>query len=286
MSRAVPMYDPADPDLRESVELRQLAYSLDEDLYELSQRIEKFSSLWKVKISESGSKIQEVLTALDSATGILPKIAEDAELSTRRIPPFPPTAVERVLEGGTPPEPPGTYELVMLLNSVEGQHEPKELDSSAAEEALAWLIGNHHPSLKRLEELADWCRDHRPRPLTKTRTVLIEDLYEAAKQGHHEDLPAENRWRSYVAVVQKNEESDFSVDFPDFPGCVTADSTLDTAREMAQEALELHASGIFEDGDELPFPSRELPPGGDDIVALFFVELDLDRLRDGGKTSC
>ena len=45
------------------------------------------------------------------------------------------------------------------------------------------------------------------------------------------------------------------MDFPDFPGCVSAGATLDEARHMAQEALELHVAGMIEGGDQLPFPS-------------------------------
>jgi predicted RNase H-like HicB family nuclease len=43
--------------------------------------------------------------------------------------------------------------------------------------------------------------------------------------------------RHYVAVVHKDKDSDFGVSFPDFPGAVTAASSLDEAVEMAAEAL-------------------------------------------------
>jgi predicted RNase H-like HicB family nuclease len=45
------------------------------------------------------------------------------------------------------------------------------------------------------------------------------------------------------------------VDFPDFPGCVTAGATLEDARRMAAEALELHVEGMVEDGTPIPPPS-------------------------------
>lgn len=60
---------------------------------------------------------------------------------------------------------------------------------------------------------------------------------------------------SYIGLIRKDADSDFGVDFPDFPGCVSAGATLDEARRMAQEALELHVSGMVEDGEELPAPS-------------------------------
>jgi predicted RNase H-like HicB family nuclease len=60
---------------------------------------------------------------------------------------------------------------------------------------------------------------------------------------------------SYIGLIRKDADSDFGVDFPDFPGCVSAGATLDEARRMAQEALELHVGGMLEDGEELPAPS-------------------------------
>ncbi|TCS59964.1 type II toxin-antitoxin system HicB family antitoxin [Varunaivibrio sulfuroxidans] len=60
----------------------------------------------------------------------------------------------------------------------------------------------------------------------------------------------------YIALLRKEEESDFAVEFPDFPGCVTAGTTLDEAKDMAVEALALHIEGIREDGGGLPTPSR------------------------------
>lgn len=278
MSKATPMYDPADPSLREAVERRHLAYSLEGELSDLIKRVADFGEHFKIQIADTHNNVRKAVNALESAEGLLAQVAEKSEENARRIPPVPASAVERLLDGGPPPEPPGTYELVMLLNSVEGHHEPQAFDSYAASEALAWLIENHLPSMRRLEELADWCRVNRPRPLSKTRTILIEDLYEAAKQGHYEKLPAENRWRSFVGVVSKDDTSDFGVHFPDFPGCITADSTLDSARTMAKEALEFHISGLLEDGDEIPRTSRAIPPECDTVVAVFFVEVDLDEL--------
>ncbi|HYP37688.1 MAG TPA: type II toxin-antitoxin system HicB family antitoxin [Stellaceae bacterium] len=45
------------------------------------------------------------------------------------------------------------------------------------------------------------------------------------------------------------------MDFPDFPGCISGGTTLDEARRMAQEALELHVGGMIEDGEALPVGS-------------------------------
>jgi predicted RNase H-like HicB family nuclease len=57
---------------------------------------------------------------------------------------------------------------------------------------------------------------------------------------------------SYIGLIRKKASSDFGVDFPDFPGCVSAGTTLDEARRMAQETIEIHVSGMVKDGEELP----------------------------------
>lgn len=59
----------------------------------------------------------------------------------------------------------------------------------------------------------------------------------------------------YIALLRKQPNSDFGVDFPDFPGCITAGRNLEEARRLAAEALELHIGGMFEDGDPIPAPS-------------------------------
>ncbi len=59
----------------------------------------------------------------------------------------------------------------------------------------------------------------------------------------------------YIAYLHKDKSSDYGVSFPDFPGCVTAGSTLEEARRMAAEALAFHIQGMREDGEELPEPS-------------------------------
>jgi predicted RNase H-like HicB family nuclease len=59
----------------------------------------------------------------------------------------------------------------------------------------------------------------------------------------------------YIAYLHKDGKSDYGVSFPDFPGCVTAGSTLEEARRMAGEALSLHIAGMRDDGESIPAPS-------------------------------
>ena len=60
---------------------------------------------------------------------------------------------------------------------------------------------------------------------------------------------------NYIALIEKHEEGDFGVSFPDFPGCITSGATLDEAQKNAEEALELHVAGMQEDKDDIPAPS-------------------------------
>lgn len=59
----------------------------------------------------------------------------------------------------------------------------------------------------------------------------------------------------YIAIIHKDKDSDFGVSFPDFPGCVTAGSTLEEAKDNAIEALNFHIEGMREDGEAIPAPS-------------------------------
>jgi predicted RNase H-like HicB family nuclease len=61
--------------------------------------------------------------------------------------------------------------------------------------------------------------------------------------------------RPYIALIHKDNGSDYGVSFPDLPGCISAGSTLDEARVMAAEALELHLEGLAADGEDAPVPS-------------------------------
>jgi predicted RNase H-like HicB family nuclease len=85
----------------------------------------------------------------------------------------------------------------------------------------------------------------------------------------------------YIAYLHKAKKSDYGVSFPDFPGCVTAGSTLEEAREMAAEALALHIAGLLEDGEEIPEPSTldELrdDPAMRGAVAFLVTPLESER---------
>jgi predicted RNase H-like HicB family nuclease len=61
--------------------------------------------------------------------------------------------------------------------------------------------------------------------------------------------------RSYIGLIHKDADSHFGVSFPDFPGVITAGTSLDDARAMAEEALTFHIEGLAEDEEAIPEPS-------------------------------
>src|ERR1700734_525271 len=86
----------------------------------------------------------------------------------------------------------------------------------------------------------------------------------------------------YIAYLHKEGKSDFGVSFPDFPGCVTAGKSLDEARRRAPEALAFHITGMLEDGEKIPKPSKlddlVADPARRDAVA-FLVSADFPKSK-------
>ena len=60
---------------------------------------------------------------------------------------------------------------------------------------------------------------------------------------------------NYIGLIHKDADSHFGVSFPDFPGVITAGTSLDDARAMAEEALTFHIEGLAEDEEAIPEPS-------------------------------
>jgi predicted RNase H-like HicB family nuclease len=74
----------------------------------------------------------------------------------------------------------------------------------------------------------------------------------------------------YYGVVRKDPDSAFAVEFPDFPGCVSAADAFEAVRPNAVEALELY----LDDGRDLPPPLQLEEVGkryADDLAAGAFL---------------
>ena len=61
---------------------------------------------------------------------------------------------------------------------------------------------------------------------------------------------------TFTAVFEPEPEGGYTVHFPALRGCITYGDTLDEARDMAKEALELYLESLREDG--LPIPDDSL----------------------------
>jgi predicted RNase H-like HicB family nuclease len=55
----------------------------------------------------------------------------------------------------------------------------------------------------------------------------------------------------YAVVIEKA-RNNYSAHVPDLPGCVATGTTIDETERLIREAIDLHMSGLREDG--LPIP--------------------------------
>ena len=58
----------------------------------------------------------------------------------------------------------------------------------------------------------------------------------------------------YVVMIRRT-STGYSVDVPDLPGCVATGTTIEHARQMIAEAIEMHLELMQQSGDSPPIPS-------------------------------
>jgi predicted RNase H-like HicB family nuclease len=58
----------------------------------------------------------------------------------------------------------------------------------------------------------------------------------------------------YAIVIEKA-ESNYSAYVPDLPGCIATGATVQETEQLLREAIELHLTGLREDGLPIPEPS-------------------------------
>ena len=61
----------------------------------------------------------------------------------------------------------------------------------------------------------------------------------------------------YAIVIEKA-EANYSAYVPDLPGCIATGGTVAETEESIREAIELHLSGMREDGIPVPPPSSQV----------------------------
>jgi predicted RNase H-like HicB family nuclease len=60
------------------------------------------------------------------------------------------------------------------------------------------------------------------------------------------------------AIVIERAENNYSAYVPDLPGCVAIGATVEEAEQLIREAIELHLTGMREDGLPIPQPSSQV----------------------------
>jgi predicted RNase H-like HicB family nuclease len=92
----------------------------------------------------------------------------------------------------------------------------------------------------------------------------------------------------YVALIHKEPDTAFGVQFPDVPGCFSAGDSLEEASRNAVEALGGHVRWLEADGEPVPLP-RTLdaivadPDLAEEREGAVFVSIPL--VRDLGSTT-
>jgi predicted RNase H-like HicB family nuclease len=56
----------------------------------------------------------------------------------------------------------------------------------------------------------------------------------------------------YTVIIEKEENTDWGAYVPDLPGCVAVGKTPEEVKELIREAIEIHVSGMREDGQAIP----------------------------------
>ena len=72
------------------------------------------------------------------------------------------------------------------------------------------------------------------------------------------------------AVMIRRTGTGYSVDVPDLPGCVATGTTIEHARQMIAQAIELHLELMQQSGENPPIPSStiEFFVGDDSVEEL------------------
>jgi antitoxin HicB len=68
------------------------------------------------------------------------------------------------------------------------------------------------------------------------------------------------RTLSYTVVFEPQPEGGYTVTVPALPGCITEGDTLESAREMARDAIRAYCESLAADGARLARPTESAGP--------------------------
>ncbi len=83
----------------------------------------------------------------------------------------------------------------------------------------------------------------------------------------------------YVVIIRRT-GTGYSVDVPDLPGCIATGTTIEQARQMISEAIEMHLEMMQQSGDVIPTPTDTYQFAIDDEASeelCTWVEVDESR---------
>lgn len=86
--------------------------------------------------------------------------------------------------------------------------------------------------------------------------------------------------RIYIALIRKEAGTDYWVDIPDIPGCVSSGKTIEEARASFAEAIDFHVEGMLLEGETIDEPRglhEVLVSEKDSFVDHYEVEIDLTK---------
>jgi len=61
--------------------------------------------------------------------------------------------------------------------------------------------------------------------------------------------------QDYLVVIERANDGSYSAYVPDLPGCVSCGDTVDEAKILIQEAVQLHIESLRMHGESIPAPS-------------------------------
>lgn len=81
----------------------------------------------------------------------------------------------------------------------------------------------------------------------------------------------------YLVIIRRT-LTGYSVDVPDLSGCVATGTTVEHARQMIAEAIEMHLEIMLQTGETVPTPSKSIEFAVDDAAGeelCTWVDIDL-----------
>ncbi len=83
----------------------------------------------------------------------------------------------------------------------------------------------------------------------------------------------------YLVMIRRT-STGYSVDVPDLPGCIATAGTVENARQVIAEAIEMHLELMQQSGESIPSPSQRVEFTVNDASAeelCTWVEVDESR---------